>query len=264
MATDANQTSLFYAAEDAFNETPDLASNLQELAFINSDLKVNPVYQDSEEIRSDRQLAAQPKVGEEASAKVDVELSMQAMNDFFAACLGSTWTTVTSGSVTATIATSGQTITLASGSWTANLANARYVKVAGSGTAGNNGIKKVVSVVAGVITLAAGSLTANDAGATLTVTAKYVRTGQTLTTFLLEQKFALMDAGADRFKYLTGAGVNDISLDIASKSRVKATVNFMAAAGAYSASTMGDGSNLAKTGLPIITTNANVDRKSVV
>ena len=257
MPTDANQVSLYYVAEDTFNETPDGSKALQELGYIPpSDLKIANQYQDSEEVRSDRQLAAQPKVGEESSAAIQTELSMRALNDFFAACLGSTWTTVSPGALTVSCDDSSETLTTA-GSFTP-FALCRYIKIAGSATAANNGIKKVVSVTSTVITLAAGSLTADTTDETLTITGKYVRVGQTLTTFMLEQKFALMDAGANRFKRLSGAGVNEISLDVASKSRVKATVNFMAATGAYSATTSGDGTPLAKTALPIITTNANV------
>lgn len=255
MPSDANQVSLYYAAETSFNETPDNSKALQELAFTHSELKIANQYQDSEEVRSDRQLASQPKVGEETSAKLDVEFSMKALNDFFAACLGSTWSTVSPGAISSDIATSGQTIT---GTGFSVFANCRYIKVAGASASGNNGLKKVVSVSSTVITLAAGSLTANQTGASLTITGKYVQTGSTLTTFLLEQKFALMDAGANRFKYLTGVGVNDISLDIQAKSKVKATVNLMGAAGAYIATTRGDGSPIAKTGYPIVTTNANV------
>lgn len=256
MPSDANQVSLFYAKETAFNETPDQSKALQELAFTQADLKIANVYQDSEEIRSDRQLAAQPKVGEETSAKVDVEFSQKAMNDFFAACLGSVWTTVTPGAITCAISASGQTLTAAGG--LSVFASARYIKIAGAATSANNGVKKIVSVTSTVITLAPGSLTALEASPSLTLTAKYVQTGSTLTTFLLEQKFALMDAGSNRFKYLSGVGVNDINLDIQAKSKVKASVNFMGASGAYAAVTQGDGSPIAKTGYPIVTTNANV------
>lgn len=257
MPSDANQIRLFYAAETSFGETPDNSKALQELGFTSADLKVANQFQDSEEVRSDRQLAAQPKVGEENSARIECELSHRALNDFFAACLGTTWTTVTPGAQTMDLSSSGQTLTLASGTFAA-FASARYVKIAGAATSANNGIKKVVSISGGVMTLAAGSLTANQTAGSITVTAKYAQNGQTLTSFLLEQKFTAMDNGSDYFKYLYGAAVNSMALDIASKSRVKATIEMMAASGAYATATVGDGTPLSKTGLPLITTNANV------
>lgn len=257
MSSDANQVRLYYATETEFNETPDGSKQLQELGFTTADLKVNPVYQDSEEVRSDRQLAQQPKVGEDAGGRFDAELSMRALNDFFAACLGTTWTTVSPGAITCAI-TAGGTQTLVAASGLNVFANARYIKVAGAANSANNGLKKIVSVSDTTITLAAGSLTNNEASPSLTLTAKYARTGQTLTSFLFEQKFTAMDNGSDRFKRLSGVCVNEISLDIAAKSRVKAAVTLLAASGAYASATAGTGTNLAKTALPIITTNANV------
>jgi|GEM_PF-3733280 len=257
MPSDANQVRLYYVAETTFNETPDGSKQLQELGFTAADLKVGPVYQDSEEVRSDRQLANLPKVGEDASGRFDAELSMRALNDFFAACLGTTWSTVSPGAITCAI-TAGGTQTIVAASGLSVFANARYIKVAGAANSGNNGIKKIVSVTDTTITLAASSLTTNEASPSLTLTAKYARVGQTLTSFMVEQRFVAMDNGSDRFKRLSGVGVNEISLDIAAKSRVKATVSMMAASGAYAATTSGDGSPLAKTALPLITTNANV------
>lgn len=259
MPSDSNQVSVFFAQETAWGETPDNSKALQELGCSSANLKPENVFEESAEIRPDSQLANDTKVGEEVTASIATQLSMQALNAFLPAVLGASgWTTATSGAVTATIASSGQTITLASGSYHADFAYARYVKVDGSATSANNGIKKVVSVSAGVLTLAAGSLTANDAGATLTITAKYAKVGTTLTSFLLEEKFALMNAGANKFKYLTGQCVNKLALDIQPRSIVKATLDFMGKTGAYADATMGDGSPLSKTGLPHITTNANV------
>ncbi len=123
---------------------------------------------------------------------------------------------------TASIDAAGLVITADAGTpFTADLIGARYIHVDGFANAANNGLRKVASATSSVITLVTDGVprTLEDA-ADILLQCKYIRTGNTLATYVLEQKF--VDAGT--YMVYTGHAIDktDIKLD----PKAKATLDF--------------------------------------
>ena len=127
--------------------------------------------------------------------------------------------------VTVTIA--GQVMTAGTGTFSAATQGARYVKLANMATAGNNGIKKVVSCTATVLTLAAGSLSGSDANDVCTVQCRYMRTGSTQYSMMFQKEYL------DILNYMvyTGMTIDTLELKMSAKAKVTTAFTFMGCAG---------------------------------
>lgn len=126
-----------------------------------------------------------------------------------------------------TVTVAGQVMTATTGTFSTAVQGARYLKIASAATAGNNGIKKVVSCTSTVLTLATGSLTGADTGDAITVTCNYVRTGSNYMTHLIQKEFA------DIAKYIafTGMGVDTYDFKMEAKNKVMQTFGFFGCEG---------------------------------
>lgn len=108
----------------------------------------------------------------------------------------------------ATTLTGGEAAT-----WTVTPIAGQFIKVTGSATAANNGVKLVVSVSASVITCAAGSFTADTVQEHITIRGTAYKNGVSLPSFSIERK-TVNQAAADYFQRYAGMGVNEWSLNI--------------------------------------------------
>ena len=256
--SDANLTSLFYAAESSFAETPDNLSTLQELRFVSESLIHNKNTVVSEEIRADRARADLIQVGVSAEGTIDAEMIIKAYNDLILAGLLTSAFTQGQDSVTASTVAASQTITATTGTFSAATQAAKFVKIAGFVNSGNNGIFELVSATSTVLTLAAGSLTGADETDVASVTAdyNYARNGVTLTSFLIEKRFASLSP--DHFVGTLGAVVNELNLTLEAQGIAQISFGFMGARQIEGNATYGDGSPTAVSTNPILNTTANV------
>lgn len=194
--SDSNRMALGYAREAAYNAAiPAItAAGVQgttalfNLRFTKEALDGEKDTITSEEIRSDRMVSSLIQVGQKGTGNFECEFTLQDLDDLIAAALFADAGTTVSG--TGTFATAGQTFTAASGTPFAALAatNPKHVVIAGSATAGNNGIKTVISMTSTVITFATGSVTGNEsAGPTITTAVNYVTATDAVTVTVAGQ-----------------------------------------------------------------------------
>lgn len=89
---ESNQVTLRYIPEVTYGTTP-VDGTWQAIRYTSESLSGTPNTVTSSEIRSDRQVADQIKVGLEVSGGIDFELSATSYDDFIEAAMCGTWTT---------------------------------------------------------------------------------------------------------------------------------------------------------------------------
>lgn len=120
--------------------------------------------------------------------------------------------------------TLGTTLTAASGAPFANVVAGQYVYISGMPTAGNNGLKKVVSKTSStVLVFAASTFPSNETGATTTVSTNRLTNGVTQRSFSVER--SLQDIGQS-FVY-RGMTVSKMDLSFASGAIVTGTFDLL-------------------------------------
>lgn len=85
--SDSNQTTLYYAKESSWAETPDQTATLRELPFNSETLKAEKATVQSERIRSDRQRDASVVVGRNGTGGINSEFSALNFDDFLESAL---------------------------------------------------------------------------------------------------------------------------------------------------------------------------------
>lgn len=178
--SNANQAAISYCRETGFNtQLPTLTAEgvagtntLHALRFTKDGLLSEKETLISEEIKSNRMVAELIKVGLKNSGSVEAEFSMKDYDDLMEAALQSDYGTTIA--VTATFNGAAGTITASAGTPFRAILNAKHVKIANAATAGNNGIKTVVSINDSVITVGAGQISGTDAGDAITVSVTFV------------------------------------------------------------------------------------------
>lgn len=178
--SNANQAAISYCRETGFNtQLPVLSAEsvagtntLHALRFTKDGLLSEKETLISEEIKSNRMVAELIKVGLKNSGSIEAEFSMKDYDDLMEAALQSDYGTTIA--VTATFNGAAGTITASTGSPFKAIKNAKHVKIASAATAGNNGIKTVVSMTDTVITVGAGQISGTDAGDAITVSVTFV------------------------------------------------------------------------------------------
>lgn len=223
--SNANQTGIGYCRETAFNtQLPALTAEgvagtntLHALRFTKDGLLSEKETLISEEIRTNRMVTELIRVGLKNSGTVESELTMKDADDLMEAAFMSDYGTTITASCT--FSGAADTITAASGTFLA-IRNAKHIKIADAVTAGNNGIKTVISInsTGSVITVGDGQITGSDAGDTVSITVTFIAaygsitcdlaaTGQTLTgTFPTAMTGAryIKVASADETKIASG------------------------------------------------------------
>jgi hypothetical protein len=120
--------------------------------------------------------------------------------------------------------TLGTTLTAATGAPFANVVAGQYILISGMPTAGNNGLKKVVSKTSStVLVFAAATFPANETGATTTVSSSRLTNGTTQRSFTFEKSFT--DIGQS-FLY-RGMTSSKMDLNFASGAIVTGTFDFL-------------------------------------
>ena len=90
--SETNRMALRYVAEVTYGTTPTGAA-WDEVRFTGESLQGTPRTVTSNEIRSDRMISDQPKVGLDVGGGIDFELSAQDFDDFMEAAMCGTWST---------------------------------------------------------------------------------------------------------------------------------------------------------------------------
>jgi len=255
--SDSNLVDILFVRETAFAETPDQSKKLTELRFFSEELRHVKGIQESEEVRDDRSPGEDHETSREGAGTLELPfLCGTALDSFIEDALMGTFVTGTEAAVSCNISSVAQTVTRTSGTFTAAQQAAKYIKITGAGTSGNNGVKRIVSATTTVLTLAAGSLVGAETGVALTFDHKYVREGTTKRSYLLEKRFR--NLSPNHFHYLIGMALSQLQLNMQPEDRVKAQLTFMGAMGISAAATAGDGAPNAASTNPEITTGAGI------
>jgi hypothetical protein len=224
----------------------------QELRFTGESIVPGKQTVISGEIRSDRSIADVILVGLDAKGSTNHEVHTVGLDEMLlAALLASDW--VTDAAVDATLTVTGQTIECAAGWGLAS--GARYIKLANFADAGNNGVKKIVSVSGTTLTLAAGSMVANaEEAADWSI--RYARPGVTLYSYALMKEFrSLVPAQA---ALALGMVLNQFDLSLDSKSIAKCVATWMGAKQVTNPGSYARQTPTAPTTKPIMNTTSNV------
>jgi len=181
----------------------------------------------SNEINSGRQISDRTPVGGNLSGQVGFELSYGEYDPFIENVMQNSFTTLSTVASDISI-TNTTTIARVAGSWIADgFIPGIWIKLAGFGTAANNGIFKVLTVTALTMTLrssaSATPMVIEAAGASITVTANYISNDSIDNSFYME--FFLNKLG----KHLTynNVQVNNMNMDFTAKSLITGTLDLL-------------------------------------
>lgn len=224
--SDANLATIATATEAALGLG---GTTLQQIRFTRENFRFEKESVQSQEIRSDRQVADDQKVFGQPSGGFEFELSYAFILPFLAAALQSDWVDInTTANMTLTAATQ---VVAAAASTFDDVPVGAMIKIAGSGTAENNGPKRVVAkaVDGSTLTLAAGSIAADQASASLTITGKTLSNGITRQSRIFEKRL-LNAEGHDYYQRYLGMCLDTMEIRIESKQLITGTTNFLGTA----------------------------------
>lgn len=224
---DANYSSIGFIPETSWGVTP-TTPRLTALRITGEDLKHAKETIQSQEVRDDRQVADLVEVGVQAEGGVEFELSYGSFSELIAAGLFCTPIAINLADVAGEIVAGvTQTFEAAAATFTTVPVGAT-VKIAGSATPANNGLKLIVakSVDGSTLTFAPGSFTAAEAAATLDITGTHLRNGTAKKSFTLERRIKTA-TGADFFQAFLGQTVDEMTLDFESKAIVTGKFGFL-------------------------------------
>jgi hypothetical protein len=238
--SEANFSKISYVKETVFAETPDQSKTLKRVRFTKSGFKKTNTTVVSDTIRGDRQIEDLIKVGVGATGPLTFELAALDSDPFLVSLLMGSLNTASVAMADVDISVSAQTISNQGGEDLTPLVGARYLKISGCGSAGNNGIKKVVSIDSNtsVITLAAGSLVANETDHACTAACNFVRNGiQPIDSYLFEESFT------DPLSFVgyLGMCVNQLDLTLKAQATIEAVLTFLGYNGVTGTSSFGAG-----------------------
>ena len=222
---DANRVRLSYILETVFGVKEE-GSNLQVLRQTGESLKQDTEINESQEIRSDRQISDIARVGLGASGSNHFELSYGAYDELILAALmeDSTWPTEVSviSAEACTIAASGKTITIDADVWDIDPTVGEWIRVAGSALT-NDGYYKVTASTTTVITVAQAlvdessiSLTIDEGGS--------ITNGTTKKSFNIEREYQDL---SNELSLFTGMMVNELTLNSAIQSRATGSLGYI-------------------------------------
>ena len=221
--SDTSRVQLAYVAESSFG-VQETGSNLQILRITGESLKQDVASSQSNEIRSDRQIASIRRSRITASGGVNFELSYGTYDALLAAALldsawGSPVTVCSSATVSA--AATGNKFT---GTFTAPTAG-EWIKVSGFTNAANNGYFKVVAASTSEITVSGGTLV-DEASATgiSIVQGGSIVNGTSLSTFNLERTYADLSSELSLF---LGMAINGLSLNVPVEGEITGGLEFL-------------------------------------
>lgn len=253
---EANLSQLAYIAESTWGTTPG-TPELTELRITNDSLAHSKQTITSNELRADRMRADLVQVAASAQGSVGFELSYATFDPFLESAFYSAFVTLNEAS-TAAINHTSHTIT-GSASDFDNVPVGGWVKVAGSATAANNGIKRVIAKNGdgSVLTFVAGSFTATTAGESITITGGDLRNGTTEKSFTMERK--IVHSGTNYFQVFRGMVVSEFQLNVAVQAIATGSMTFIGTTGVPGSATIDNaGGVTASNTNPVMNGTANV------
>ncbi len=203
----------------------------------------------SQEYRSDRQIAAMRLGNKRPTLDVPFEFSYASFDDMLEGALFSDWAVAYNlTSQTVTVDASDKTFTRASGSWiTDGVQVGDKIVTTGFEAAGNNGTFVVSDVVDLTITCATAADLVDvmgDTGVTVTTTRYRIKQGTTSKFYTIEEGFD----DIDQHQYVTGAMVNTFSLSVAPNAMVTGSFGLLAkTASKYSSTPLDESPDAAPT-----------------
>lgn len=224
--SDTNRVQLAYVAESSF-AAQKTGSALQILRYTGESLKQDSGFNDSNEIRTDRQVPSVRRTRIETSGGINFELSYGSYDPLLKAALlaDADWTSpVTVAASTIAAVASGNKYTDSANGFGSLVAN-QWINVTGFTTAANNGLRRIVTVAAGEITVSGATLVDEVAGDSVTITqGAYIVPGSTLETFNIERLYADLTEELSLFK---GQAINGWSLNVPQEGPVTGAFDFV-------------------------------------
>lgn len=207
--------------------TPGVIPNsaFEEIPVIGGGMNLDTETIRSAAIRTDGQRAGSARTNATANGSLEFELTANVYDTLLLRAMRNTTGFSTavniSGSGIAAVAT-GNKYTGPSG-MDNNVAVGQWILVAGFAAANNNGWKKVVSRTSIEIVVEGSDLTSESAGPSITIKGQYARNAAASPSFAIQQEH--LDE-TDKFEVVTGARINALGLDIASKAMIAGNVGF--------------------------------------
>lgn len=224
--SDSNLMALRSKEESSYGVAP--SGNWDVVRMVNESLAHEQGTTKSNEIRSDRQVADVIRNSVRAAGDLGIELSYGSHDKFLAGAMFNDWTSpVTDTQTTFSMAASDNSINdSGSGFVAAGFTAGSWILVSGfTGTAANNKLYKIVSVVAGKMVLSHGTVVDDAAGESVTITqGAELTNGTTLKSFAFEKEFT--DNTTD-FALLLGMAVNTFSLSLSPGEIVTGSFGFI-------------------------------------
>lgn len=222
--SDSNYASIGFVQEITWGETP-ANPTLKTVRLTKESLIRNKETVESQEVRSDRQISDLVEVGTDVAGGFEFELSY-GFRDFIQSAMFAA-VTVINFTETVEIETATQTITAGAGELSGVPIGAT-VKIAGAGTAGNNGFKLVIdrSADGSVLTFAAESFVLDEAAVDLTFTGTNMKNGIQRDSFTFERR--ILTIGGDAyFQTFIGQTIDTLALNFESKAIITGSFGFM-------------------------------------
>lgn len=229
---DANYASIGFIKEVTWGVTP-AAPTLQTARITKEGLLYNKETVQSQEVRSDRQVADLVEVGSDAAGPLEFELSYGGLKDFLVSAIfgGGATTVIALVDVTSAITAATNLLEATAGDFD-DVPIGATVKIAGATAPENNGLKLVVNKAAdgSTLTFAAGSFAGDEAAVDITITGINVKNGLQRDSYTMERR-VITSAGAAYFQSFTGMTPDTLSLNFESKTIITGSIGFLGKTG---------------------------------
>lgn len=252
---ESNRVSLHFFEETAWDETPSSPA-MTDIPYTSESLKYEKRSVKSNIVRSDRLTDDIIEVGAGSMGDINLEYKFTDFEKFIQGALGSVFQTGTFTGVAGNLDIdaaigNNQALNAPASTWV-NFTVGGWVRVSGA-TGANNGVFQVFSITSTVLTIInpAGVLQANADGAT--VITKWIRTGTTKKSFLIEKAFN----DIAQFIYYRGMRVSTWAMNVEAEQIITGSFGFMGARAVAQGATI-SGSIVPAAGLSVCGATSNV------
>jgi hypothetical protein len=254
---ESNRVDIRFSEETVWNETPS-APTMASLPYVSEGLVYNKRSITSQLVRSDRLIEDIIEVGAGSGGPINFEYKFGDFDKLIEGALGSVFATATfTGSAgNLDIAASGagvQVLTAPAATWNSYVVGA-YVRVSGA-NANNNGVFRITAKTSTTLTInnATGTLQNDADGATVLM--KYIRTGTTKKSYLVEKHFA----DINQFISFRGCRVGTWAMDVTAEQIITGSFGLLGA-GAFPAGATVSGSVTPAGALSVCGATSNMGR----
>jgi len=245
---------IVYVEETTQGETP--GSTYYTLRTTNRNINLTKNTLQSNERRSDRQIATVRHGFNQVSGSLGFELSVEAYDDMLEGATGGEWAVLTN-TVNATAAASDDSFTLSTSDWyTLGYQIGDIIDVSGYADGGNNAQFRIATIVNDKITVTnvdgtAATTVADEAGGgdeVFALTGKQLKIGTELYTYTFERQFT----DITQYQNFKGCAINQMSLSIQPEAIVGGTLDIVGmSAPAIAGSSLDDTPEAAATAEPL-------------